>query len=613
MLNVSPSYRPYETLPGLNDPSIPAVAPLPTGESDHTRQIHERFGEDILAAGLHNNQQVVYVKPAQLVALATFLKNEPGLAYEALLDVTAVDRLKLPVPESERDQRFHTVYQLRSYKHKQHITLVCPVEGGDNPVVPTLTSVFEGANWPEREVADLMGVKFEGHPDPRRILMPDHWPYHPLRKEIPEGGEEVPFSFTFDEPKFETLGKQILPAESVTPTLPPGMSTENMVLNMGPHHPSTHGVLRLVVELDGETVVDLDPDIGYLHSGFEKTGENKRYKDFVYYSDRMDYLSAMNNNFGYVLAVEKLLGLEIPERAQVIRVIMSELQRLASHLFWLATHSLDLAGAGLSVMMYATRERERILDLFEMVCGARLTTSYIRIGGVWRDLPPAFLTHLADLVRDMPSKIDDYERMLGTGPLWRERLENIGVLDRATVIDMGLTGPMLRGSGVDWDLRRDMPYGGYENYDFKVPVYNAGDCYARYLVRMEEMRQSVRILEQAMANLPDGLFKSDERKISLPPRAELDVSMEALIHHFKLVTEGFRVPPGFGYHGIEASKGELGFFIYSDGSAVPYRLHVRGPSFNNLYAIRQMSKGHMLGDVVANIGTLDIVLGEVDR
>ncbi len=613
MLNVSPSYRPYETLPGLNDPSIPAVAPLPTGESDHTRQIHERFGDDILAAGLHNDQQVVYVKPTQLVALATFLKNEPGLAYEALLDVTAVDRLKLPVPEAERAQRFHTVYQLRSYKHKQHITLVCPVDGGDDPVVPTLTTVFEGANWPEREAADLMGIRFQGHPDPRRILMPENWPYYPLRKEIPEGGEEVPFSFTFDEPKFETLGKQVLPAESLPPSLPPGMNSENMILNMGPHHPSTHGVLRLVVELDGETVLNIDPDLGYLHSGFEKTGENKRYKDFVYYSDRMDYLSAMNNNYGYVLTVEKLLGLDIPERAQVIRVIMSELQRLASHLFWIATHSLDLAGAGLSVMMYATRERERILDLFEMACGARLTTSYIRIGGVWRDLPPAFLTHLADFVRVMPSKIDDYERMLGTGPVWRERLEGIGVLDRATVIDTGLTGPMLRGSGVDWDLRRDMPYGGYENYDFKVPVNNAGDCYARYLVRMEEMRQSVRILEQAMANLPDGLFKTDERKVSLPPRAELDVSMEALIHHFKLVTEGFRVPPGFLYHGIEASKGELGYFVYSDGSGVPYRLHVRGPSFNNLYVISQMSRGHMLGDVVANIGTLDIVLGEVDR
>ena len=610
MLNVSPIRRPYETLPNLNDISIPAVAGLPTGETEDTKRIVERFGEDIIAAGEHNGQQVVYVHADNLLDLVNFVKNEANLSYEGLIDVTAVDRSKLPIGDAER---FHLVYQLRSYQRKQHLMIVCPAPGGDSPVVPSLAPIFQGANWPEREVLDLMGVTFTGHPDPRRILMPAHWPYHPLRKEIPEGGEPVPFSMTFDDPEFETLGKQILPSESIAPALPPGMNREHMILNMGPHHPSTHGVLRLVVELDGETVINVDPDLGYLHSGFEKTGENKRYKDYVYYSDRMDYLSAMNNNYGYVLTVEKLLGLAIPERAQVIRVIMSELQRIASHLFWLSTHVLDVSGTGMSLLMYATRERERILDLFEMVCGARLTLSYIRIGGVWKDLPPAFLTNLRDLLKMLPKQFDEYEAMLTSGPLWRERLEGIGYLSREDAINMGMSGPMLRGSGVDWDLRRDMPYGGYENYDFKVPVSNAGDCYARYLNRMEEMRQSVRIIEQAVANLPDGLYRTDERKISLPPRAELDVSMEALIHHFKLVTEGFRVPPGMCYQGIEASKGELGYFVYSDGSGVPYRLHVHGPSFNNLFAISKMSKGEMLSDIVTNIGTIDIVLGEVDR
>jgi NADH dehydrogenase I D subunit len=456
-------------------------------------------------------------------------------------------------------------------------------------------------------------VNFAGHPDLRRILMPTHWPYHPLRKNIPVGGEEVPFTLTWDDPQFETLGEQILPAESITPDLPPGMNIKNMILNMGPHHPSTHGVLRLVVELDGERVISIDPDLGYLHSGFEKSGESKRYKDFVYYTDRMDYLSPMSNNLGYCLTVEQLLGVEIPERAQVIRVIMAELQRISSHLFWLGTHVMDVSGTGMAVMMYATRERERILDLFEMVCGARLTTSYIRIGGVWKDLPPAFITNLRDLIAVLPRYFDDYEDMVTAGPVWQERLEGIGTLTRQEAIDMGMTGPMLRGSGIDWDLRRDAPYSGYENYDFKVPVGTAGDCYARYLVRIEEMRQSVRIIEQALNNLPDGLFRVDDRKISLPPRAELDVSMEALIHHFKLMTEGFRVPPGMAYHGIEASKGELGYFVISDGSAVPYRLHVRGPSFNNLFAIGKMSKGHTISDVVTNIGSIDIVLGEVDR
>ena len=611
MLNVSPTHRPYETLPGLNDPTIPAVAPLPSGETEDTKRLIERFGEDILAAGEHNGQQVVYVDADRLLDLATFIKTDPSLAYEALIDVTAVDRSKLPIEAGS--ERFHLVYQLRSYKHKKHIMLVAPAPGGNNPVMPSLTPVFQGANWPEREVLDLMGVTFKGHPDPRRILMPEHWPYHPLRKEIPVGGEEVPFTLTWGDPEFATLGRQILPSESIAPKLPPGMNRENMIINMGPHHPSTHGVLRLVAELDGETVVNLDSDLGYLHSGFEKTGETKRYKDFVYYTDRMDYLSGMTNNFGYVLGVEKMLGIEIPERAQVLRIIMSELQRIASHLFWLSTHALDVSGTGMSLLMYATRERERILDLFEIAAGARLTVSYIRVGGVWKDVPPAFMDNLKDLVKMLPKQFDEYESMLSNSPLWRERLEGIGYISREDSINMGLTGAMLRGSGVDWDLRRDMPYGGYETYDFKVPVMNEGDCYARYVVRMQELRQSVRILEQAIARLSDGPYKSDDRKVSLPPRAELDVSMEALIHHFKLVTEGFRVAPGMLYNGIEGSKGELGYFLYSDGSGVPYRLHVRGPSFNNLYAIAHMSKGHMLSDVVTNIGSIDIVLGEVDR
>ncbi len=609
MLNVSPRTRAYETLPGLNPLGIPAVAPLPSGESPDTARIVERFGTALLAAGLHNGQQVVYVAPGQLVALAEFVRQDPQLCYEALIDVSAVDRSELPVS----DQRFHTVYQLRSYARKQHLTVVCPGADIKLPSGPSLAGVDAGATWPEREVCDLMGIRFTGHPDPRRILMPESWPNHPLQKQVPVGGEEVPFTLTWSDPEFESFGKQVLAAESKPPVLPPGMNRENMIINMGPHHPSTHGVLRLVVELDGETVVNVDPDLGYLHSGFEKTGENKRYKDFVYYTDRMDYLSAMSNNMGYCLTVEKLLGIAVPARGQVLRVLMAELQRLASHLFWLSTHVLDVSGTGMAVLMYATRERERILDLFEMACGARLTVGYMRVGGVSRDLPPAFLGHLETFLRAMAERIDDYERMLTNGPLWEERLRGVGHVSREQAINLGLTGPMLRGSGVDWDLRRDAPYGGYEQYDFKVPVFSEGDCYVRYLLRMEEMRQSLRILRQAIDRLPDGPFRVEDRKVTPPPRAELDISMEALIHHFKLMTEGFQAPPGMVYHGIESSKGELGFFVYSDGSAKPYRLHVRGPSFNNLFAISDMSKGAMLSDIVTNIGSIDIVLGEVDR
>lgn len=614
-LDVAPVVRAYETQRTLNPPGIPALAPVPEGETDDTRRICEQFGEDIVAAGLHNGNEVVYVAPGQLKALATFLRDDPELSYETLIDVTSVDRSHLPL---DGEARFQTVYQFRSYSRNQHLTVVAdcetePDSDGASAKIDSLTGVYQGAEWPEREVYDLMGIRFTGHPDPRRILMPKNWPNHPLQKQAPLGGEEVPFTFTWDDPEFETLGSQILPAESTIPDLPPGMSRQNMVINMGPHHPSTHGVLRLVVEMDGERIVSIDPDLGFLHSGFEKTGENKRYKDFVYYTDRMDYLSAMSNNLGYCLTIEHMLGLEIPERAQVIRVIMAEMQRIASHLFWLATHVLDVSGTGMSLLMYATRERERILDLFEMACGARLTVSYIRIGGVWQDLPDSFVAELKDFLRVMPQKISEYEAMVTEAPLWQERLIGIGHVSAEDALGMGLTGPMLRGSGVDWDLRRDRPYSGYEAYEFEVPTSDSGDCYGRFKIRLEEMRQSVRILEQAVDNLPGGLYKSNNRKVALPPRAELDVSMEALIHHFKLMTEGFHVAPGFFYHGIENSKGELGFFVYSDGSARPYRLHVHGPSFNNLYAIDHISRGEMLSDVVTNIGSIDIVLGEVDR
>lgn len=609
MLNVSPLRREFETLPNLNDIEIPAVAPLPTGETEETRRIGERLGDGILAAGVQCGQQQVHVAPARLLELARFLKDELG--YEQLSDVTAVDRLDLPIAPGE--SRFQTVYQFRAYARKQHLMVVCPLPNADSPVAPSLSGLYEAAIFSERECWDLLGVRFAGLKDHRRILMPENWPTHPLRKDQPVGGVSVPFSMTFSDPEFATLGTQVLPADSVPPVVPPGFNRHNMILNMGPHHPSTHGVLRLVVELDGEDVLNVDPDLGFLHSGFEKSGESKRYKDFVYYTDRMDYLSSMTNNLGYCLAVESLMGIEIPERAQVIRVIMSELQRIASHLFWLSTHTLDISGVGMSVLFYATRERERILDLFEMVSGARLTTSYIRVGGVWRDLPPAFLPNVEEFLRIMPSLLDEYGSMLDRAPVWKKRLTGIGKISRETAINQGLTGPLLRGSGVDWDLRRDMPYSGYEKYDFKVPVATEGDCWARYLCRMEEMRQSLRIVEQAIRNLPDGLYKSDDRKVSLPPRAELDVSMEALIHHFKLMTEGMHPEPGMVYGGIEGSKGELGYYLYSDGSGMPYRLHVRGPSYNNMYAITGMAKGHMLSDVVACIASIDPVLGEVDR
>lgn len=390
--------------------------------------------------------------------------------------------------------------------------------------------------------------------------------------------------------------------------------TDTMVLNMGPHHPSTHGVLRLVVELDGETVVNVAPDVGFLHTGIEKTMEHKTYQQAVVLTDRTDYLAPLSNNLSYVLAVEKLLGVDIPERATTARVLLVELQRISSHLVWLSTHALDLAA--MSVFLYGFREREQILDIFEMVSGARMMTSYFRVGGLAYDLPSEFLPTVKALLDIMPARIDEYESLLTNNIIWKERTMGIGAIDSAAAIQYGLTGPALRATGVAWDLRKDMPYCGYETYDFNVPIAQNGDIYDRYLVRMAEMRESVKIAHQAWKRLGDmgpGLFQTTNRKVVPPPKSEITHSMESLIHHFKLWTEGFKPPRGDAMAAIESPRGELATYIVSDGSPKPYRVHLRTPSFINLQALPHMAKGQLMADLVALIASLDPVLGEVDR
>jgi NADH-quinone oxidoreductase subunit D len=389
---------------------------------------------------------------------------------------------------------------------------------------------------------------------------------------------------------------------------------ETMVLNMGPHHPSTHGVLRLVVELDGETVVDVAPDIGFLHTGIEKTMESKTYQKAVVLTDRTDYLAPLSNNLSYVLAVEKLLGCEVPERATVARVLLVELQRIASHLVWLGTHALDLAA--MSVFLYGFREREQILDIFELVSGARMMTSYFRVGGLAYDLPAGFDAAVEAFLQIMPARIDEYEALLTDNPLWIERTQGIGAIDSEAAIALGLTGPGLRATGVAWDLRKTMPYCGYETYSFAIPTATHGDIYDRYLVRMAEMRESVSICRQALQRLRDmgpGPYMTSDRKIAPPPKSEITQSMEALIHHFKLWTEGFKPPRGDALAAVESPRGELATYIVSDGSAKPYRVHFRAPSFVNLQSLPHMARGHLVADLVALIASLDPVLGEVDR
>ncbi|HMZ07730.1 MAG TPA: NADH dehydrogenase (quinone) subunit D [Anaerolineales bacterium] len=389
------------------------------------------------------------------------------------------------------------------------------------------------------------------------------------------------------------------------------LSGETMLLNMGPQHPSTHGVLRLLLELDGEIIVNCIPDIGFLHTGVEKNMEAKTYQKAEVMTDRLDYMNTMGNNLSYVMAVEKLIDVDVPPRAQALRVILVELQRIASHLVWLGTSGLDLAA--MSMFLFCFREREQILDIFELVSGQRMMTTYIRPGGVWRDVPVEFEKAVRDFLKIFPKRIDEYETLLTKNPLFIDRMVDIGYLSKETALSYGVTGPTLRASGVDWDLRKARPYMGYEQYDFNVPVLTEGDTYARYLVRIQELRESLKIIEQAMNKLPMGPVRSDNRKFVPPPRSEIGVSMESLIHHFKLWTEGFPAPKASIYSAVESPRGELAVYLEGDGGPKPMRVHMRTPSFDNLAVLPEIVKGHLVADLVAILASIDIVLGDIDR
>jgi NADH-quinone oxidoreductase subunit D len=386
---------------------------------------------------------------------------------------------------------------------------------------------------------------------------------------------------------------------------------ELFTINLGPHHPATHGVLRLMCTMEGEYIREMKPVVGYVHTGIEKSCEDQSYWKVIPFVERMDYLAYYFNAMAYCMAVEKLVGLDVPPRAQYLRVIHLELNRIASHLFWLATAALDLGAV--TFLWWGIRERDLVLDLFEMSSGQRLHTRYFQIGGVFEDIPPGWEQKCREFIRIFPERLNQYEALLDQNEIWLSRTRNVGILPQERLLDLGVTGPLLRCSGIPWDLRKAMPYSSYDHFDFKVPVGKVGDHYDRYRVRMEEMRQSLRIVEQALDGLPEGPFIADDRKYVLPPRHELATSMEALIHHFKLVTEGFRVPPGEVYAAVESPRGELGCFVVADGSSKPARVHVRDPSFVNLQSLAAMAEGTLLADSIASVAMLDPILGGIDR
>lgn len=390
------------------------------------------------------------------------------------------------------------------------------------------------------------------------------------------------------------------------------LTGETMLLNMGPHHPSTHGVLRLLLELDGESIVTVLPDVGFLHTGIEKNIEDKSYEKGVPLTDRMDYLSPMSNNMAFCLAVEKLVDLDVPTRAQVIRVICLELSRIASHMVWLGTQALDMGA--MSVFLYCFREREYVLRIFELVSGQRMMGSYFRPGGVWRDIPEDFIPEVTRFIEYFPAKVDDYEALLVNNPIWKDRTQGVGVLEPDLALSLGVTGASLRGSGVNWDVRKAMPYSGYETYDFDIPLGEHGDVYDRFMCRLGELRESVKIIKQALKRLTKkGEFRSSNRKYTFPMRSELGQSMEAVIHHFKLWTHGFDAPNEEVYVSVESPRGEIGCYLHGTGGNKPRRVHFKTPSFMHIQAIPAMAEGHMIADLIAIIGSVDIVLGDCDR
>jgi NADH dehydrogenase I D subunit len=559
------------------------------------------------------------ISPEQIMNLARRLKEGDLFQFDFLIDITAVDLL-------HQEPRFLVVYHLYSMKHHHRVRINTEVRS-DSPRLDSVVSLWPGANWYEREVYDMFGIYFTNHPGLKRILMPSKWVGHPLRKDYPLGGEEVAFTNNLGKTKEQVIPWDWLEEEQQEVShevsinhageiglLPEGVAQKDpyvVALNMGPQHPGTHGLLRLVLWIEGELIVDVEPHIGYLHTGIEKSMERLTYPQALTMTDRADYLANLNNNLAYCMAIENLLGLEIPPRAQYARVILNELERIASHMVWLAALTIDLGI--MSTYFYCFERREEILDIKNLCSGVRMMTSYITVGGIRLELPDGFEQKVRNVVETFPAKIDELEKMMNANPIWINRLRGIATLSPEEAIAWGVCGPNARASGINHDLRKRHPYSSYDHFDFDIPLGTTGDVYDRYLVRMEEFRQSLRIIKQALDRLPGGPFKSDNRKVVSPPREELEHSMEAVIHHFLLASDSFVVPKGQSYAAVEGPRGELGYYIYSDGGNKPYRVKIRDPSFVHAQVIPVMAKGGMIADVVALIGSIDPVLGGIDR
>jgi NADH-quinone oxidoreductase subunit C/D len=575
-----------------------------------SEELRNRFGpETLIEQATHDGFPTLWAPREIISDVLSYLKTGIEKPYKTLYDLTAVDERVRAHREGQPESDFSIVYHLLSYERNEDVRIKVALKDASLSL-PSATAIWSSADWYEREVWDMFGVRFDGHPRLRRILMPPTWEGHPLRKDHPARATEMgPFQLPEEKEEKEQMALQFQPEEW-------GMrrsreDTDFLFLNLGPQHPGTHGLLRVILELDGEEIRGAVIDIGYHHRGAEKMGERQSWHTFIPYTDRIDYLGGVMNNFPYVMAVEKMAGIEVPDRAKMIRIMMAELFRVASHLVWYGTFAQDVGA--LSPVFFTFSDRERFFSIVEAICGGRMHPEWFRIGGVAQDLPEGWDGLVRDFLKYMPPRLSEYEKIVLKNRIFKARTKGIGSFTLDEAIDWGVTGPGLRACGFEWDFRKKRPYSGYDQLEFDIPTAQNGDAYDRGLVRVAEMRQSLRIVEQCLNNMPSGPYKSGLHTATPPIKERTMHDIETLITHFLNVSWGPVVPPGEAVVGIEATKGNNSYYLISDGSTVPYRVRIRTPSFAHLQMVPTISRGFMVPDLLAILGSIDYVLADIDR
>jgi NADH dehydrogenase I D subunit len=605
----------------------PPASRITLNERDRSlaEDLKQRFGPAMVEIPDPSDMATFEVAEERIKEVLRFLKTASAPKFLRLDDLTAIDESArrnrgnfnhydgTVAKEIGRDQPrspdrkaypdYTLVYHLLSFQPAGRLRLKVPLTGKD-PKTGTITDIWPSANWYEREVYDLFGIRFDGHPDLRRILLPHDWEGHPLRKDYPGRATEMPPYTRGSARKYQPLEAGLLIPKQ-------GPDDDRLLLNFGPHHVGTHGLMRYVLALEGERISDLALDIGYHHRAVEKIGERQSWHQFIPYTDRVDYLAGLYNNLAYLQSLETLIGLQVPERAQFIRVLLGEFFRLSNHLVWFGTFLQDVGAIG--PVFYTFREREMIMDIIELITGGRLHPSWFRIGGVADDLPEGWEEPIKAFLKIFPDRLKDYEALAVKNPIFEARTRGVGRLSLEQALDWGISGPNLRACGLEWDLRKQFPYSSYELFDFDIPTAADGDCYARYLVRVEEMRQSLRIIDQALKKMPSGRYVSPDYRFSIPKKSDTLKDIESLIHHFINVSQGPKIPKGEAYTAVESPRGEQGYYVVSDGLSAAYRLRIRTPGFANLQAMPLLARGGLVADLLAIIGSIDYILPDIDR